>query len=985
MKSIWHKSLISASCALLLLAVLLLNLSCGKSLASERGTHTTTLPLAARGSINTGFSCPAAHPSLHPRDERAAVGNARAPQKIDTCQEVASKPTSAVLTYKYDNFRTGADTTESILTPANVTVSQFGKRLTYAVDGQIYAQPLYVPYLTIHNQLHNTVFVATEHDSIYAFDANAPGTTAGLLWHTSFLLNGALTPTNTDVACNDTIPEMGITGTPVIDPSTATLYVVAFTKENGQLIYRLHALDITTGQDKAALLIRASVAGHGEGSVNGRVAFDPRYERQRSALIMGNNGKIYVAWGSFCDNNPYHGWIMSYTFDGTALHQVDVFNDSPDAKEGGIWGSGGALTADTQNDIYYISGNGTFNLSSGGLSSGDSVVMLSPDLHLRDYFTPFNQACMDHIDADLGSSGPLLEPDHPVIVAAGKEGRIYVINQHHMGHYHPIANPCNHQYVTTADQVLQESAPGQIGGLFNTPGYWNGYVYLASVNRPTGAYRLTSKGTFRSFTPTSHTPESFGFTGGNLVISSNGTSNGILWTIDRDSGHGPALRAYDAANLSHELYNSNQDADRDALDGFVKFTCPTVADGQVFVPTSANLTIYGALAGNTPPPPATYNNAAISDDSYAGHSLVNFDGNGSSYSAGALKNAGITPGSSLLTHGLAFIWPLQPAGTLDNYTADGQTVLITPAPGATALAFLGSSTNGNTSGTATLHYTDGTSQDVTLGLTDWTAATPAFGNLTVATMRYRNSSHGRQFVRVSLFAAQVALPTGKTLKSITLPATTDGPGRLHIFAFATPSPLGSYNNIGTSSDDNPKEANFDGMGASYSANALQAQGCNPGDNAFFEGPTGTVFQWPAGNSGELNNYIAAGQTLVVTPLAGAATLAFAGSSVGGPVSGIAILHYSDGSQQNVTLGFSEWTLNKGKARPAFGNQVMYTMPYHNTPNGQVRVQTYIFFAQVTLQTGKTLQSVTLPDPAHGQMHIFALATKAGTVQQASAS
>ncbi|HEY3991790.1 MAG TPA: hypothetical protein VGM01_02815, partial [Ktedonobacteraceae bacterium] len=607
---------------------------------------------------------------------------------------------------------------------------------------------------------------------------------------------------------------------------------------------------------------------------------------------------------------------------------------------------------------------------------GNSVVMLSPDLHLLDYFTPFNQTCLNQIDDDLGSSGPLLEPDHPVIIAAGKEGRIYVIDQQHMGHYHTIARPCSNAGLTNVDHVLQESRPAQIGGLFNTPSYWHGYVYLASVNKPTGAYKLTSKGTFRSFIPNSHTPETFGFTGGNLVISSNGANDGILWTIDRGNARGPALRAYDATDLSRELYTSNQNADRDALDGFVKFTCPTVADGLVFVPTSTNLTVYGPINGNTPPPPVSYNNAGISDDSYAGHILANFDGSGYSYSAGALQSVGITPGSSLLSHNLAFIWPDQPAGALDNYIADGQTVPIASVPGATTLAFLGSSTGGNTSGTATIHYTDGFSQNFTLGLTNWTSPTSAFGNTIVATMNHRNGPNGKQSTRVYLFATQEALSAGKKLKSVTLPATPNGANRLHIFAFATPGPLGSYNNAGTSDDNNPKAANFDGLGASYSAKALQAQGCNPGDNAFFEGPTGTVFQWPAGNSGDPNNYIATGQTLPVNPLANAATLAFAGASVGGPTSGTATIHYRDGSQQTFRLGLSDWTLNHGKSRPAFGNQIMYSMPYHNTPNGRTRGKTYIFFTSVTLQPGKIVQSVTLPKPAQGQMHIFAIATRA---------
>lgn len=937
MKSTLRVGVITFAC------VLLISLNVGLNLAIERAAASQRSP-----------SAKISHLSKHD----AVTGN------------------SAVLTYKYDNLRTGATTHETILTPANVNVKQFGRRVAFPVDGQTYAQPLYVPGLTIQNQTRNVVFVATEHDSVYAFDANAQDPGKGLLWHTSFLLNNVLTPTNGDVSCNDTIPEMGITGTPVIDASTKTLYVVAFTKEHGQLLYRLHALNITTGQDKASLFIQGSVVGNGQGSVGGRIAFDARHERQRAGLLLGNNGRVYISWGSFCDNSPYHGWIMSYAFDGMTLHQTGIFNDTADAKEGGLWGSGGALAADASDNIYYISGNGSFNLSTGGNSSGDSVVMLDPNLHLLDYFSPFNQACLAHIDADLGSSGPLLVPDHPVIIAAGKEGRIYVLNRRHMGHYHTIANACKRQSLTTVDQVLQESAPGQIGGLFNSPSYWQGSVYLASVNKPTGAYKLTSKGTFRSFTPTSRTPKSFGFTGGNLVISSNGPENGILWTIDRGDASGPALRAYDATNLSRELYNSNQYSDRDALDGFVKFTCPTVADGLVFVPTSTSLSIYGSLPTSEPPPLVTYNNAGISDQSYSGHILANYDGNGYSYAAGALQAIGITPGSSLLSHNLMFIWPAQPGGTRDNYSANGQTVPVTPVPGATTLAFLGSSTGNNTSGTATMHYTDGSSQDFTLGLTNWTNQTPAFGNTVAATLAYRNGPKGQQSTKTYLFIAQTALQAGKTLKSVTLPGVPNGTNRLHVFAFATSGALGSYNNAGTSDDSNAKTANFDGLGASYSANALQAQGCNPGDNAFFGGSTGTVFQWPAGNSGELNNYIAAGQTLAVNPLDNATALAFAGASVGGPTSGIATLRYTDGSQQSFRLGLSDWTLSNGKSQPSFGNQAMYTMPYHNTPNGRARVQTYIFFASVDLQPGKTIQSITLPAPTQGQMHIFAITTRA---------
>jgi hypothetical protein len=727
-------------------------------------------------------------------------------------------------------------------------------------------------------------------------------------------------------------------------------------------------------------VIQASVTGNGAGSVNGQIVFDARHERQRAGLVLAN-GKVYIAWGSFCDNSPYHGWLMSYSFDGTALHQVNVYNDSVDGSEGGIWGAGGAIAADSTGAIYYISGNGDFNLNTGGKSSSDSFVKLDANLNRLDYFSPFNQSCLQAADADLGSSGPLLEPTHNLIVGAGKEGRIYVIDRNNMGKYNTIANPCTNQGGNiSTDKVVQESVSGQVGGLFNTPSYWSDgtheYVYIASVNRQTGAYLLDSTGKFTSFTPTSKTPESFGYTGGNLVISSNGTSNGILWAIDRGDANGPILRAYNASNLGNELYNSNQNANRDAIGGFVKFTCPTVANGQVFVPGSASLVIFGQINGSTPPPPITYNNAGVSITSSTNFKTANYDGSGYSYDQAALSAVGINPNGSVLANGLSFIWPGLPANTLDNYQAVGQTIPIVPADNATTMGFLGSATNGNTSGTATITYTDGTTQNFTLGFTDWAKPTLAFGNKLVSTMTDRLGPTGKQSINVYLFSTQVTLQSNLKVRSITLPAATGNKSALHVFAITTVGPLGSYNNIGTSDDGNSKGANFDNVGNSYSAQGLQSQGSNPGDNAFFRGTTGAVFQWPSGNSGEVNNYIAAGQTLAVNPLNNASILGIAGASTGGPSTGTATINYADNSHQTFTLGLSDWTLNGGGSKPSFGNSIMYTMPYRNTVNGPQFQKTYVFFAAVSLQQGKTVQSITLPSKAsRGQMHIFAVTTK----------
>lgn len=510
---------------------------------------------------------------------------------------------TAVTTYKYDNSVTGQNTHESTLTTSNVNTSQFGKRVSFPVDGQVYAQPLFMPELTINGNVHNVVIVATENDSVYAFDANATDPATPPLWQTSFLTNGATTPTVNDLLpgtgylCDDLTPNIGITGTPVIDPSTGTLFVVAYTLENGQLQYRLHALDLTTGLDKpgSPTLIEASAPGNSSDSVDGIVTFDPTHERQRSALLLAN-GQVYIAWGSFCDVTPYHGWILSY--DSQTLRQSGAFNDTPDGGLGGIWGSANALAADPTGNIYAITGNGTFDLNSGGRDAGDSFIKLDSGLHLLDSFTPFNQQCLEANDDDLGSGGPLLLPNTNEIVGAGKEGRIYVVDRGNMGQYTPADDPCGADLSRTdIDHVLQESAPQTIGPLFSTPTYWNGangeYVFFGGVSDTVKAYQLT--GSQLAATPTSQTAQQFSYPGGNSVVSSNGAvaGTGVLWVLDSSA----TLHAYDATDLSQELYNSSTNADRDALDSYVKFTAPIVANGEVFVGTQTSLTIYGLLNG----------------------------------------------------------------------------------------------------------------------------------------------------------------------------------------------------------------------------------------------------------------------------------------------------------------------------------------------------------------------------------------------------
>ena len=508
----------------------------------------------------------------------------------------------AVLTYKNDTLRTGQDSNETILNTSNVTVSQFGKRASHPVDGYVFAQPLYMPDLTVNGTSHNVVFVATAHDSIYAFDADQ-ASAAPALWHTSFINPPSVVPiTGTDVSCVDANPQMGVLGTPVIDPDTGTLYAVAATKENGHIVYRLHALDITTGQERpnSPVVIQASVPGTGGGGSNGVIHFDPVHTNQRPGLLL-LNGTVYSAWASYCDKTPYHGWILGY--DAASLQQTFVYNASPNAPTAGagIWQSGGGIAADDSGNIYVMTGNGPFDLNTGGKDAGNTFLKLNPQNGpgVVDYFTPFNQSCLiGGNDLDVGSSGPLLLPSAPEMIGVGKEGRLYVVDRTNLGQYHTIANACNNQNRTNVDHIVQELPRGTIvGGSWSTLAYWNGSngenIYAVGQTDHMKAFKLTNG--LLSTSPTSQSPESFTFPGGSPTVSSDGTTagTGILWTIDPHA----VLRAYDATNLSHELYNSNQNSARDGLGSgnYVKFTVPTIANGEAFVGTRTSLVIYSLL------------------------------------------------------------------------------------------------------------------------------------------------------------------------------------------------------------------------------------------------------------------------------------------------------------------------------------------------------------------------------------------------------
>jgi hypothetical protein len=421
------------------------------------------------------------------------------------------------------------------------------------------------------------------------------------LWQVSFInpAAGITTVPAADTGETGDIPtQIGITGTPVIDPASGTLYVVAKDKEvvgsTTNYVQRLHALDITTGAEKfgGPVVLQASVPGTGDGTQGGQIPFIPLRENQRPALLL-SNGVVYIGFASHGDVSPWHGWVLGYN--ATTLQRVMAYIATANGYGGGIWQSGGGLAADSAGAIYFMTGNGTFDANSGGIDYGQSFVKISPSGTVLDYFTPHDADNMNNNGWDLGGSGPLLVPDqsgaHPhLLVGAGKTGpgTIYLVDRDSMGHYNPNND---NQIVQSLANIFPHGTPEP--GNYNAPVYFNGYVYFSPVNDTIQAFQLSNG--LLSTIPTSRSPEVYDYPGGTLAISANGSMNGILWAVQRNSSGPGTLRAYDPTDLGMELYNSDQAGPRDTLDVAAKFSIPLVANGQVFVGSMSQLTVYGLL------------------------------------------------------------------------------------------------------------------------------------------------------------------------------------------------------------------------------------------------------------------------------------------------------------------------------------------------------------------------------------------------------
>lgn len=490
--------------------------------------------------------------------------------------------------YHNDDGRTGQNLDETVLTTGNVNVDQFGKLFSYPVDGQIYAEPLYVQGVNIPGQgAHNVLYVVTENDSAYAFDADGIGSAP--LWQVSFLTNGAQTLNTTDIGgCNNISPQVGITSTPVIDPQTNTIYILARTKvvTGGVPSYfqTLHALDITTGLETpgSPVIIQASV-----NTANGSVIFNPQTENQRAGLFI-DNGVVYIGWASHCDIQPFHGWLMGY--EEGSLQQVAVLNPTPNGVEGGIWQSGAAPAVDEFGNIFVAIGNGTTDIDQGGIDYSEGLLNLGlsgSTLNVNDYFVPSNFQSLNGSDLDLGSGGPLLLPTQPapptdMLVVFGKQGMVYLMDRTNLGKYSPLGN-----------QVLQTLPAGTVPNAHSNPAYWQSNVYFCGVGDFLKSF-LLSEGLL-STSPTSESATTYPYPGATPAVSANGNADGIVWAISTITGNVAQLHAYDAANLTRELYNSGQNSTRDKAGTFIKFAVPTVANGKVYIGTQTELDVYGLL------------------------------------------------------------------------------------------------------------------------------------------------------------------------------------------------------------------------------------------------------------------------------------------------------------------------------------------------------------------------------------------------------
>jgi len=504
-----------------------------------------------------------------------------------------------VITYHDDVARDGLNSQETILTLSNVNSAQFGKIGFDAVDGLVDAEPLYLANVVVGSALHNVLYVATEHGSVFAFDAD----NGAQLWMISIVPSGETT--SDDRGCGQVTPEIGITSTPVIDRKqgvNGALFTVGMTKDaSGSYHQRLHALDITTGAEigGSPTEITANYPGTGDGTSNGNVIFAPGKYKERAALLL-LNGNIYLGFSSHCDSRPYTGWVMAYS--ESTLQQTQVLNLTPNGSEGSIWMAGDGMAADSSGNLYLLDANGSFDttLNASGFPSngdyGNAMIKLSTSgkLAVEDYFETYNTVTESDEDEDLGSGGEVLLPDQAdaigvvrhLVVGAGKDSNIYLADRDNMGKFEAG--------IVTDPNIYQEVIGGLAGQVFSTPAFFNGVLYYGAVGDALKAFPMTDA--MLATTPSSESSNSFPYPGATPSVSANGTQDGIVWALESSMSAAGVLHAFDAANLAHELYNSAQAAGgRDSFGNGNKFITPLIVNGKVYVGTQTGVAVFGLL------------------------------------------------------------------------------------------------------------------------------------------------------------------------------------------------------------------------------------------------------------------------------------------------------------------------------------------------------------------------------------------------------
>ena len=550
---------------------------------------------AIAGATSTTYTTPPTGLSDSGSTFRVVVSNSAGTATSDAATLTVNSvsATTDVLTYHNDIARTGQNLTESILTTSNVTSATFGKIGFYPVDGRVDAQPMYASNVTVPGKgTHNVLIIPTEHDSVYAFDADS----GSILWQTSMLAGGE-TPSDPR-NCGQVSPEIGVTATPVIDRTrgpNGAVYVVAMSKNGSTYNQRLHALDLALGTELfgGPVEVQASYPGTGDNTNGTDVIFDPAQYKERVGLLL-MNGMVYTGWASHCDIQPYTGWIIAY--DASTLLQTSVLNVVPNGGQGALWASGAGLAADNSGNIYFLDANGDFdtNMNASGFPSngdfGNAFINLSTSggLAVADYFEMFTQQQENSTDTDLGSGGALVLPDLTdgagqtvhLAVGAGKDTNLYVVNRDAMGKFNPNSN-----------NIYQELAGALPGGVYSMPAYFNSTVYYGAVGNPIKAFTIANAKL--STAPAFQTSNTFAYPGATPSISANGTSNAIVWAVENTN---PAvLHAYGATNLN-ELYNSNQvPGGRDQFGAGNKFITPTIVNGKVFVGTPNGVAVFGLL------------------------------------------------------------------------------------------------------------------------------------------------------------------------------------------------------------------------------------------------------------------------------------------------------------------------------------------------------------------------------------------------------